>query len=501
LCHPLPNLQSTASTGFLLQKGIPKLCRRNRGNSKSTARNKSVYDLQIITKPGNFGVLDHVKRDKLRKDAVSSLYADEEKGAFRSWCTKAGVQRHVQTALLDCLALSYLDSKLEITLETTYSISRINSTHQHRLDATVIVNETCSITGVCEVKLPDFDMDLLYQIVDYMVDLRNSFNVRFVFGILTTYEKWRILWFEDTDVAATETSKAKFDELCQATSANEYSIGSGTTIVVYTSPVYDCTQVELLEVLASFLYKTSMTPIAFPRNFISSGKKYVCAEEDKFSYQSLPKLLNSFSYRMPDIRSKKFYILQYYHRGGDGRIALCCSNSGKLCVAKFLLDPDDEENKLQKEADLWNQLWNTKCRVATMNKRSALLMPFCFHIRKRFQTLKFCGFQDWNRAFQNSDPNLNDEEVSEFALLDQSDLSVYQQNPMLAAEVALRRMIDLNVKHDDLKWEHVALLPTFSNSSNSCKLVPILLDLTRVTKMAVTTHMLEEMKNQLIGHL
>ncbi len=63
-----------------------------------------------------------------------------------------------------------------------------------------------------------------------MLDLRNSFNVRFVFGIVTTYEKWRVYWFKDTDAAARSTSKTEFDNLCLSGSANDYSISSNETL-------------------------------------------------------------------------------------------------------------------------------------------------------------------------------------------------------------------------------------------------------------------------------
>jgi hypothetical protein len=258
--------------------------------------------------------------------------------------------------------------------------------HQDRVDVTTLVNDTKSIAGVCEVKLPGFNMDSVCQIVDYMIDLRNSFNVRFVFGILSTYQKWRILWFsDDTENAASETSRARFDQLCLAGTANDYTI-SGDTVNVKLSRVFEYSEIELVESLVTLLYKVSMTPVASPQNFIELHKKYIVAKKESFRYESLPSepsKLEYFSYKMPDALCQSFYILQYYHRGGDGRVALCCSKDGRLCVLKFLLNRDGEEEALNRERDLWNVLWETKCRVVQINRRFALLMPFCFHIRIR----------------------------------------------------------------------------------------------------------------------
>jgi len=345
-------------------------------------------------------------------------------------------------------------------------------------------------------------MNNVYQIVDYMIDLRNSFNVRFVFGILTTYEEWKILWFEDTNYAAEETCRAEYDERCKAGTANDYSIGSGK-VLVYTSRVYRYNQVDLVEVLASLMYKISMTPIASPQKFIEIHKKYIHATKDSFTYESLPRSITSFSYRLPDFRCRNFHILQYYHRGGDGRITLCCSSAGNLCVLKFPLDLDNEQDVLQEEAKLWNRLWGTRCRVVKLKGRFALLMPFCLHIRTISNKLTFCGLQGWNRRAASMEINflVGDHEVNEFNKLDHEKLGAYQNNPMMAALEALDTMLKQNVQHDDLKWAHVALLPSFSDTSDKIDLIPILLDLTRTTQVSDTTGLLDEHKSDLLDQL
>lgn len=63
-----------------------------------------------------------------------------------------------------------------------------------------------------------------YQVVDYMIDLRNVFDVRYVFGIITTYDEWRVFWLEDTERAAAITDKDVYDEQCAALSATDRAI-------------------------------------------------------------------------------------------------------------------------------------------------------------------------------------------------------------------------------------------------------------------------------------
>lgn len=43
---------------------------------------------------------------------------------------------------------------------------------------------------------------LLGQIFDYMCMLRTQYGLRHVFGVVTNYAEWRIVWLPDTDAAA-----------------------------------------------------------------------------------------------------------------------------------------------------------------------------------------------------------------------------------------------------------------------------------------------------------
>ena len=181
----------------------------------------------------------------------------------------------------------------------------------------------------------------------------------------------------------------------------------------------------------------------------------------------------------------KFYILQYYHRGGDGRIALACSGKGNLCVLKFPLDLENENETLEKEAKLWNFLWGTECRVVKVRSRRALLMPFCFHVRIITGKPVFCSIQTWKKRSLSEIPLLKDKEVSDFELLDMAMLQSYVTNPIEnVLHKCIRRMLSCNISHDDLKWEHLALWPKFNDLSGKFEVQPILLDLTRTSQIS-----------------
>ncbi|KAI3648004.1 hypothetical protein MP228_008225 [Amoeboaphelidium protococcarum] len=468
----------------LVLHALPPLGHRWTCDTQSATRTQSAYSIDIVLQIGEFGILHEFKRDKLNRDAVSLLWGEAKSSQLRPWSGQRAIQAYLRAAVIDCLELSGLDSTLDVDYETTFSISRIMSKHSHHVDVVSLLSGNNNIASVCEVKIPGSSMDSLFSIVDYMVDLRNSFNVRYVFGITTSYEKWRILWFEDTNEAAQETDRQKYDDLCSSAmmTANDYSISSGK-VTVYASRVYDHSEVDLVEALVSLLYKVSKTLIVPFQSFLQTQRKFILATKDSFTYESLPQSLTSFSYKFPSCPYNNFYILKYYHRGGDGRVALCCTSRGHLCVVKFLFERENQLEELQQEADLWNRVWDTKCRVVVLNGKYALLMPFCFHIRFVSQQPTFCGLSGWNRRPSSMSEALDDCEVVEFPNLNREQFDAYQKDPMLVAKEAISTMLKCKVKHDDLKWSHVALLPKFSAKSNTVKLMPILIDLTRTSPL------------------
>ncbi|KAI3639231.1 hypothetical protein MIR68_002761 [Amoeboaphelidium protococcarum] len=463
---------------------LPPLGDRWACDTQSATRTQSVYSIDIVSKIGEFGILHEFKRDKLNRDAVSLLWGEAKSSQLRPWSGQRAIQAYLRATVIDCLELSGLDSILDVDYETTFSISRIMSKHSHHVDVVSLLSGNNNIASICEVKIPGSSMDSLFSVVDYMVDLRNSFNVRFVFGITTTYEKWRILWFEDTNEAAQETDRQKYDELCSSAmmTTNDYSISSGK-VTVYASRVYDHSEVDLVEALVSLLYKVSKTPIVPFQSFLQTQRKYILATQDSFTYESLPQSLTSFSYKFPSCQYNNFYILKYYHRGGDGRVALCCTSRGHLCVVKFPFERENQLQELQQEADLWNRVWDTKCRVVVLNGKYALLMPFCFHIRFVSQQPTFCGLSGWNRRPSSMSAVLDDREVDEFPYLNREQFDAFQKDPMLVAKEALSIMLQYKVKHDDLKWSHVALLPKFSARSRTVEFMPVLIDLTRTSPL------------------
>jgi hypothetical protein len=468
----------------VINKAFPPLGKRCLYSSaKSTTRKKSIYDLNIQRFSGTFGILDAFKLPHLTPRS-SLLWTHTEKGSLPNWSNESRIQSHVEQALRDCSKLSPLLQNVSIHSEQTLFFAQIMGKKKgNRADVVIFVEDTSCITGVAEVKVPGSNMDNVYQIVDYMIDLRNSFNVRFVFGVYTTYEMWKILWFEDSQDAAQCESKQEYDNLCVAGSANDYSITSGT-VNIFESKIYQFCDPELVECLATLLYKVSMTSVYNPTKFIEERSRYVYATSKSIQYKSLPKDLKYFKYALPSKRTQNFYILSYFHRGGDGRVALVSSKKGNLGVIKFLHDDgeiDDIQTALSHEQIRWELFWQVQCRIVKINHRSGLLMPFCMTFNQhRFKAgqIPFSSLQTWNKT---SPKHIYDSLSDELeGCVNTKALNIFQESPLIGTKEALLSISQKATSHMDICLRHIALLPIWNRETEVYDFKTILIDLTRV---------------------
>ena len=470
-------IENTTRVNDIVTHKFPPLGKRQLYSSdKSKTRLKSNYEVIPEVSNAEFGILQEFKSEHLKK-VGSSLWFEAKTGSLRNWSGEVDIQTYVKNALIDCMDSSPLLEKVDIYREQTFSVAALMQ-KGNKVDVTVFVKDTSFITGVAEVKLPGSNLDHFHQIVDYMVDLRNSFNVRFVFGVLTTYEQWKILWFEDTQEAAQCNTKGQYDELCLAGSANEYMINAGI-VKVFQSKSYKYDDPELIECLTTLLYKVSTTPVYNPTKFIDERSRYVFATEKSIQYMSLPKDLKYFKYGMPPKQTRNLFILSYFHRGGDGRVALVSSASGCLGVVKFLHDTDNQEemeSALQVEQSRWKELWEVECRIVNLNGRLGLLMPFCMPFNTH--RAMFSSLQAWNKISTKYEYDFISDELTE--LVNKEELEKYNRDPLLAAQEALSTVCSRNSSHLDISFRHIALLPKWNNGTNMYDFQAILIDLSRV---------------------
>ncbi|KAI3646441.1 hypothetical protein MP228_009369 [Amoeboaphelidium protococcarum] len=134
-----------------------------------------------------------------------------------------GIKQRVDYALSDCIYATGLEQLVQIVPGVKFPSSS-KSYNQTELGVSKLNDDIERMIGAVQVKRPPnsvynsgFDMNDIQQIVSYLYDLRVSFGVRLVFGILTTYEKWRFIWFDDEDTASaiSATSVKEYFEFCK----------------------------------------------------------------------------------------------------------------------------------------------------------------------------------------------------------------------------------------------------------------------------------------------
>jgi hypothetical protein len=278
---------------------------------------------------------------------------------------------------------------------------------------------------------------------------------------------------DDNDDEEQEEGEDELEEETNITESEENEIEPEE---VRCSCVYRWDQPELIPLLLSVLVKMTYARRDPPRIFSGETTQCKYGLADKFSFRWV-KLKANFQTTLkffPKIH--KFYLLQDYHGGKDGRVWLASSVKGSLAVVKL-----SSERTYIREAELWRTLWCKKVYVTRLLDVDALIMPYAFHGYIKadgypsFRTLKA-----WNMGNSTLEDFVHNGTRDD---IDENSIRVYLQNPLRAAKEAIRAMIKAGFRHNDLKWSHVALLPY--RYAQKWKVKPILIDLHDVTRLPV----------------
>ncbi|KAI3646440.1 hypothetical protein MP228_009368 [Amoeboaphelidium protococcarum] len=457
---------------------------------------------------------------------------------------ETAVKNLVDHVLVDCIEATGLGWDVKTASEML--LPSINRTSE-RPDLVVLQMANCkSLIGAVEVrKQPtqkqrekgiEFDMNDIQQIVAYLYDLRVSFGVRFVFGILTTYENWRFVWFddEDTTAAISATSVKQFLKCCvrspsQSAASPQYDLsiqkfidGDDTTsaadllslipsvtdkeshvpdiVRVVQSRVYHYTDTDLVGVLRTLLFKWARTPRDRIIGYLHPQRLFRSASYDSADYEfrKLPKRLKQFSYRFSPSKSSRLYFLHVNLKTGDGRTTLICKNNGQLGVAKFIITNNDRGHKRNSviareiahaESERWREIWGVQSEVVEILQLSVVLMPFVFHIREYPDELRFCPMRAWNYRLGiewSLDSLFEPGVIREDSMLSEDDQTrAYLANPLKVAREALHRLIiecGWMQPDQEVRWRHIGLMPVITQSSAT--VTPVMIDLTRLIKIA-----------------
>ena len=284
--------------GWIINKGLPPIGPGMLNTKPSKSQMKTI-DYGLVSDEIELSVLQGL--DVHTNIRTSTIWINYNK---KGWENETTIRNCVETALKDCIeATGSLRDLIKIAPEMTFP--GVDANKKDRTDLAVLkLDNIASLIGAIEVKKPpttsqisagkEFNFDDAGQIVQYMYDLRASYGIRFIFGILTTYTKWRFLWFEDSHDAMMETSIEEFEKLClKSPTLQDANIPA--QIVVKKSRIYNFDDKNLVDVLRSTLFKWSLIPRDRVNGFLHKNRVYqtVNIGSKEISFELLPKeLLN-----------------------------------------------------------------------------------------------------------------------------------------------------------------------------------------------------------------
>ncbi len=367
----------------------------------------------------------------------------------------------------------------------------------------VVLENTGRPICVVEVKTPSTDnltnVKACGQIFDSMVQIRASYGQCEILGIMTGLEEWRIVWFEDTNVAA-QSDECNFNSGLARPSTQElidrFPVGTSLSASrkLIASPVFSLFEPSLSRLIASALVSGFH---AYSRTLplLSANRVYHTISSDTFMCQ----IGNELSFAMPAQTSQYFYVLKQCHPGADGRVFLCVTNSMKLCVLKFHYVPQQCEY----ECHIWNILFGVP---EWMFRRSAdsqpLVLPFVFHcVEARSEDGKLSVSFDFNLSHWCKEAAFveTEEDRDDFSRLSDIFKIAYGKtkwNVVDVAKLAIAKVAKRKHIHRDIQWRHVSLLPIF-NEEEDLRLEPVLIDLARMEAGVEEDIALETMSTRL----
>ena len=259
--------------------------------------------------------------------------------------------------------------------------------------------------GVIEVKKPDIlanetaldHPNVLGEIYDFMKHLPNFYGVSPAFGIVTNLNCWRIAWFPDneTDRFAAEEEeveeedvdalslKVPSDSVASVASHQIDDDGNDDDVndddvkctadeepsdrVLHVSRIYHKNENDSVAVkaIASAILKMSKTerrPYSDPFQDLDKRSLLKFEKGDNASvFWTRLTLTNGPQWDKVANPTRWLFAIEDLGYGAHGRVWLCCSSGGAVCVLKFALD--GKALLLDKEKEVWEKVYSAGVKV------------------------------------------------------------------------------------------------------------------------------------------
>uniref|UniRef100_A0A7S0SRF7 DUF5898 domain-containing protein n=1 Tax=Chromulina nebulosa TaxID=96789 RepID=A0A7S0SRF7_9STRA len=470
-------LKFSERIGFLKKNGLPPLPPSNASTSKpSYGHHLTPYMPVNCISNVTFGIPEKCKLVNL-VEVPSDIWrrANGDPLVLGNWNDESEIKIFVKDVFRDIIKM--------LKLEKSILINKLSLTIVKQQIPDILFFEVNGILiGICDVKRPsssfkksgtgDIDEqlneELQNQITNYLLQLKYTYGITFPIGVITTYNEWKICCLDEAyDYFVSIEENFSPPQVSQAPNRQEKKI------TLFTSEVYKFDNPDLIEVLAGAIYKMHNSVITPLTSILSpSERKFGFINSDTFVWKCLSKP-ESLTYEMPPKNTRKFYLIQDFHGGRDGRVWLSISESGKLAVCK-LTDSISYVN----EAKLWNLFWCDGVFTTTLLKANALIMPFVFHGHLDIVTENFTFRPIFGPKWINKvDCTAEDIRLSEISCDFDDSLERHFNDPKTVAKEALEVMAKYSYQHDDLHWRHVGLMPYKKRDTEQWAVKPVLIDL------------------------
>ena len=464
----------------LVNEGLPELKASDIKQSSNSAASNSYNETSATIKPHPFGLLPNVGRIDPKK--VSTLFAEIQVRGSLTYANEADVQNFVERVLLDMLLASGFRDRLDLRREIKLAKSYLHP------DVLVFeVGPSGYRYPVCcvEVKKPGTNLKeekIAGQIYGYMLQLRTLYGLVDVFGVLTTYQEWLVVWLPDCqELAGAQGVRDgnNKDPIAQILSKpRPPNVLHGTEIVRYND-------LNLPILLVSLLHKV-INSRREPRPLIATdgeGQLHPWLSATGISWDLYRS--DGVYLSLPNSLTSNFVVLTDFRCGADGRVLLICSETrSNLAVVKILFPPKGDvtpvEDLCDKESELWRTIYGVPARtIQVAVSRYAILMPFAFicraeddHEGRRHSfrpLLRFHGEESTTAA--SDEVYIKDENIAELLV---------QLDPERIARDAVDTVVGKGYVHRDVHWRHVAALPVWNSDGRIGGFRGILIDLSNV---------------------
>lgn len=434
---------------------------------------------------------------KTKVSALMSVLGPIDQRRNISFCSEGDIKNYVFVYLVDLLYAAGLSGQLTLLTEGSVSGRKDFVVRtSNRADYWLILSNTGRPIMVIEVKSPDLigvltDRSVAGQICDYMIDAQSFFGQEDIYGITTTFNEWKFMWFPHSSCRATATTIAT----TTPPSAADPTVQLTTTRRVHSTKVYHHTDPDVAKIIISMLHKSRLSRFREVRLF-DAERMYIRLVKDSWLWYRLtldeltayPMNL-SLCLRGNTKLCTNFTVIKYFCRNTalpKVLLAVAGLKPPILVVVKQIVD------KIQMDQELagWQVINQAPL---TFNQLiggvESLCMPMVIHaqtIVTEIGTKRVMFDFDLTKWF-HQDTVVAGELPEPMRLLSNNMQEIVREmnltDPRIVMKQAIESAANHKVEHADLEWRHVALMPVFNRDKQTLEsLRPVFIDFGSIKK-------------------